>query len=92
MDIIINATSLGLDGGSNFNQEFKNTKTNLVFYDIIYNPMETKIIKKLKKRGVKTFNGLEMFIYQAQKSFFLWNKINPELDGELEQNLISKLK
>ena len=92
MDIIINATSLGLDGGSNFNQEFKNTKTNLVFYDIIYNPKETKIIKKLKKRGVKTFNGLEMFIYQAQKSFFLWNKINPELDGELEQNLISKLK
>ena len=91
MDILINATSLGLKDGCNFDQEFKITKPNLVFYDVIYNPEETEIIKKFKKRNIQTFNGLDMFIYQGQKSFSLWNKIKPELDIELRQNLISKL-
>ena len=92
MDILINATSLGLKNGNNFNQEFKVTKSNLVYYDIIYNPEETEIIKKLKKRNIQTFNGLEMFIYQGQKSFSLWNKINPKPDKELSQTIISKLQ
>tara|TARA_B110000027_G_C16070667_1_gene278905 strand:+ start:331 stop:1161 length:831 start_codon:yes stop_codon:yes gene_type:complete len=92
MDIIINATSLGLKNESSFKQEFKNTKPNLVYYDIVYNPEETTMIKKLKKRGIKTFNGLEMFICQGQKSFSLWNKLNPELDEELKKKITSKLK
>ena len=50
------------------------------------------MIKKFKKRNIETYNGLEMFIYQGQKSFFLWNKINPELDKELKQNIMLKLK
>ena len=32
-----------------------------------------------------------MFIYQGQKSFYLWNKINPEIDNELLDLLISSL-
>ena len=91
MDILINATSLGLKNGNNFNQEFKVTKSNLVYYDIIYNPEETEIIKKFKKRNIQTLNGLEMFIYQGQKSFLLWNKINPKPDKKLSQTIISKL-
>lgn len=92
MDIIINATSLGLKNQDNFRKEFKTTKSNLVYYDVIYNPEETMMVKKLKKKKAKTYNGLEMFIYQGQKSFYLWNKINPELNNEAKQNIISKLK
>ena len=92
MDIIINATSLGLKGGNEFKQEFKNIKQSLVYYDVVYNPEETMTIKKFKKRNIQTFNGLEMFIYQGQKSFSLWNNINPELNEELKQAIISKLK
>ena len=92
MNIIINATSLGLKNGNNFIQEFKITKSNLVYFDIVYNPEETIMIKKFKKEGVKTFNGLEMFIYQGQKSFSLWNNINPEIDEDLKKIIKSKLK
>ena len=92
MDILINATSLGLKGGDDFDQEFKITKPNLVYYDVVYNPKETVIIKKFKKRNIQTLNGLEMFVYQGQKSFSLWNKIKPELDKELRQTIISKLQ
>ena len=68
-DIIINATSLGLKGGKNFEFNFNNVKKNSVYIDTIYNPIETKNIKFLKEKEIKTFNGLEMFIYQGQKSF-----------------------
>ncbi len=89
--ILINATSLGLKNGEEFNFSFKNLKDNSVFIDTIYNPLETKTYKYLKERNIKVFNGLEMFIYQGQKSFYLWNKINPEIDTKLINLLISKL-
>ena len=91
-DIIINATSLGLKDGDDFNFNFSNTKSNLIYIDTIYNPLETKTYRHLKEEGKKVFNGLDMFIYQGQKSFYLWNKINPEIDEGLIELLNSKLK
>jgi shikimate dehydrogenase len=91
-DIIINATSLGLKDGEDFNFNFENVKTNLIYIDTIYNPLETKTLKYLKEKDIKVFNGLEMFIYQGQKAFYLWNKINPEIDQKLIEILLSNLK
>ena len=91
-DIIINATSLGLKEGDDFNFKFSNTKNNLIYIDTIYNPLETKTYRYLKEDGRKVFNGLDMFIYQGQKSFYLWNKINPEIDNGVIELLNSKLR
>ena len=91
-DIIINATSLGLKNGDDFNFNFSNTKKEAIYIDTIYNPLETKTYKYLKEEGRRVFNGLDMFIYQGQKSFYLWNKINPEIDDKLLELLNSKLK
>ena len=91
-DIIINATSLGLKGGEDFNFNFDKIKSDLIYIDTIYNPLETKTFKHLKKMDIKTFNGLNMFIYQGQKAFYLWNKINPEIDDKLIELLITNLK
>ena len=91
-DIIVNATSLGLKNGEDFKFIFENVKKNLIYIDTIYNPIETKTLKFLKENKIKTFNGLDMFIYQGQKSFYLWNKINPEIDEELVNLLLSKIQ
>ena len=91
-DIIINATSLGLKDGDDFKFNFSNTKKNVIYIDTIYNPLETKTFNHLKEEGKKVFNGLDMFIYQGQKSFYLWNKINPEIDNGIIELLNSKLK
>ena len=91
-DIIINATSLGLKNGQDFNFNFEDTKKNLIYIDTIYNPLETRTLKFLKERKIKVLNGLDMFIYQGQKTFYLWNKINPEIDQKLIETLLSKLK
>ncbi len=91
-DIVVNATSLGLKGGEDFDFNFEQTKTNLIYIDTIYNPLETKTFKFLKDKDIKVYNGLDMFIYQGQKSFYLWNKVNPEIDQKLIELLVSKLK
>ena len=91
-DIIVNATSLGLKNGDDFNFNFSKTKNEVIYIDTIYNPLETKTYKYLKEQGKKVFNGLDMFIYQGQKSFYLRNKINPEIDDGLIELLNSKLK
>jgi shikimate dehydrogenase len=92
MDVIINTTSLGMKNGSDFKQEIKKIKPKLIYYDVIYNPLETKLLKNFKEKEIRTFNGLDMFLYQGQKSFCLWNKINPEVDQELKNIIISNLK
>ena len=91
-DIIINATSLGLKNGEDFNFNFDKTKEKLIYIDTIYNPLETKTLRFLKNKEIKVFNGLDMFIHQGQKAFYLWNKINPEIDQKLIELLLSKLK
>ena len=91
-DIIINATSLGLNNGEDFDFNFDPVKKNLIYIDTIYNPLETRTLKNLKEKEIKVFNGLNMFIYQGQKAFYLWNKINPEIDQTLIDLLLSKLK
>jgi shikimate dehydrogenase len=92
MDIIINATSLGMKNNFDFETLIKKFKSSLVYYDVIYNPLETKMLKNFKEHKIKTFNGLEMFLFQAQKSFSLWNKIIPNVDDELKKEIVSNLK
>ena len=90
-DILINATSLGLKSSDEFDNDFSNFKRKMIFIDTIYNPAQTKMLKYFKSNKIKSFNGLNMLIYQGQKSFFLWNKINPEVDDNLLKLLESKL-
>jgi len=92
VDVIINTTSLGTTNGNNFNQVINKFKADMVYYDVVYNPLETIMLKNFKKQKVKTFNGLEMFLYQGQKSFYLWNKINPDVDEELKKIISDNLK
>ena len=54
-----------------------------IFYDVIYNPKETKFLKKAKENGNKIENGQLMFIYQANQSFSIWNNVIPKIDEEV---------
>jgi len=92
MDIIINTTSLGMKNGIDFNPIIKKFKVGLIYYDVIYNPLETTMLKNFKDQKVKTFNGLDMFLYQGQKSFYLWNNVTPEINEELKKIIASNLK
>ena len=80
-DVIINATSLGLNKES-INLDFSKFGNNKLFYDVIYNPAETKFLKDGKRLGNKVENGKLMFIYQAHESFKLWHGVEPEINQQ----------
>ena len=88
-DIIINATSVGLKEKDEINIDYEKISKNKFFYDVIYNPEETNFLQKAKKFGAKVENGKMMFIYQAQKAFFIWHNILPVVDDETI-NLLNK--
>ena len=81
-DLIINATSVGLDKDDKINLDFSKIGKNKLFYDVIYNPEETDFLRRGKRLGNITENGKMMFIYQAHQAFTLWHKLMPEIDDE----------
>ena len=81
-DVIINATSLGLNKEP-INLDFSKFANNKLFYDVIYNPEETNFLKEGKKLGNRTENGKLMFVYQAFEAFKLWHGIEPQINSEV---------
>ena len=81
-DIIINATSLGLNNET-IDLNTSNIGDNKLFYDVIYNPGETNFLKDGKKLGNQTENGKFMFIYQAFEAFKLWHDIEPSVNNQI---------
>ena len=81
-DMIINATSLGLNN-EKINLDFSNAGKNKLFYDVIYNPAETNFLKNAKENGNLIENGKLMFVYQALEAFKLWHEVEPKIDNEI---------
>ena len=91
VQILINVTSLGMFGKKDLKFDFSifNKKINVV--DIVYNPENTMFLKDARKNGHKTFTGMDMFIYQAQKAFYIWNKKKPKITKDLYKKLRTKI-
>jgi shikimate dehydrogenase len=81
-DVIINATSLGLNRDDNIILDFSKVGKNKLFYDVIYNPIETNFLKTGKNLGNRYENGKLMFIYQAFAAFKLWHGLEPKINEE----------
>lgn len=72
--VIINTTPVGMYPNSEdciFNESQKFNKNQIVF-DLVYNPIKTKLLQLAESNGATTINGLTMLIEQAGKSFSLW--------------------
>ena len=82
-DMIINATSLGLKENDKFGIDFSISGNNKLFFDIIYNPFNTDFSEAGNKSGNTIKNGLNMFLFQAQKAFSIWHNVEPEINQEV---------
>lgn len=69
-EIVVNATSVGFAeqmGQSLIPSEL--FRKDMIVYDIVFDPLETKMLKDAKAAGAQTFGGLEMIVYQATLTF-----------------------
>jgi shikimate dehydrogenase len=72
-DIIINATSVGMEPNPDLTLLATEwLKPDLAVMDIVYDPLETKLARDAKAAGAKVVNGVEMLIYQGAASFEIW--------------------
>ena len=81
-NMIINATILGLKKDDEIKLDYNDIGPNKLFYDVIYNPNQTRFLSKAKQFGYQVENGKMMFVYQAHQAFTLWHKIMPKIDDE----------
>jgi shikimate dehydrogenase len=91
VQILINVTSLGMLGQKDLKFDFSIFDKKINVVDIVYNPENTGFLKDARKNGHKTFTGLDMFIYQAQKAFYIWNKKNPKITKDIYKKLKKKI-
>ena len=71
-DLLVNATSVGMDGQSSPVPESIVLSETLLVADIIYQPFETPFLKWARSQGNPAVNGLGMLLYQAAEAFQLW--------------------
>ena len=88
-DLLVNATSLGMDGVSSPLPEETLLPTSLLVADVIYQPFETPLLSAAKERGLQVTNGLGMLLYQAAEAFKLWTGENMPTD-DIWSSLVQK--
>ena len=71
-DLLVNATSVGMDGSSQPIPTSIVLPEKLLVADVIYQPFETQFLKWARNQGNQSINGLGMLLYQAAEAFELW--------------------
>jgi len=91
LDIVVNATSLGMKGNPPLAIDFSHVPPNAILYDIVYAPLETALLAEARRRGLRTIDGLEMLVGQATVAFelFFGQPAPRQYDAELRTLLTS---
>ncbi len=73
-DLLTNATSVGMAPGTDASPivDLSVFRKELVVSDIIYNPRRTRLMELAHSAGCRTFNGMDMLLYQGAEAFRLW--------------------
>ena len=71
-DIIVNATPLGMTGFSEATPLRADELRADLLFDLVYNPLETPLLRLARERGLAGISGLEMFVAQGARQFELW--------------------
>lgn len=90
-DVIINATSVGMAGQKAAQiLEAKDLNTKLVF-DLVYNPLETPLLRLARQQNIPIITGVEMFVQQGARQFEIWTG-KPAPEEEMLRVVIHALR
>ncbi len=90
-DLIINASSAGMTKKNKINRNILSlVRKARGVIDIVYNPIDTELLKKAKKHEIKFSGGLKMLVEQAKPSYEIWSGNKIEINRKIYQMLINK--
>lgn len=90
-DAIVNATSCGMAGSQQALPLAEDQLNARLVFDMVYNPLQTPLLKLARKRGLETISGLEMFVQQGVRQFEIWTGKKPS-EGEMRRVVERELK
>ena len=82
-DLLVNCSPIGMKHSDSENDspiEAALIPKDALVYDVVYNPIETRLLADAKKRGASTLGGLSMLVYQGALAFELWTGKEPPVD------------
>jgi shikimate dehydrogenase len=81
--LLVNGTSLGMQGQPALEIDLAPLPPNAVVADMVYVPLETPLLAGARARGLRGVDGLGMLLHQARPGFFEWFGVAPSVDAEL---------
>jgi len=82
LDLLVNATSLGMTGQPPLPIDFSNVPPGALIYDAVYAPLETPLLAEARRRGHPAIDGLSMLIGQARIAFAHFFGAVPPADAD----------
>ena len=89
--LLVNTTSLGMEGKAPLEIDLDPLPSNCLVNDIVYVPLETPMLKQAALRGLVAVDGLGMLLHQAVPGFEKWFGIRPKVTDELRRLVIDDL-
>ena len=90
-DILINATSIGMTGHKTASPlTSEDLRAKLVF-DLVYNPLETPLLRLARQAGIPVITGAEMFVHQGARQFEIWTG-RPAPEEEMLRTVLHTLR
>ncbi len=71
-DVIVNATPVGMRGAKAQTVLDANEINARLVFDLVYNPIDTPLIKSAREKGIPVITGVEMFVHQGARQFEIW--------------------
>jgi shikimate dehydrogenase len=79
--VLVQTTPVGMFPHENASPVPDNVfQKDMTVMDVIYNPLETRLLKSARARGCITISGLEMFVHQGAEQFRLWTGLGPHVE------------
>ena len=89
--LLVNSTSAGMGANPPLDIDLSLLPASAPVCDIVYNPLETKLLKDAKRHGHKTIDGLGMLMHQAVPSFEAFFGLRPQVTPALRHALVQVL-
>ena len=85
---VVNSSSLGMVGNPEFRVPLDGLSKDAVVTDLVYTPLETKLLAYARSIGCRTVDGLGMLLYQAAPAFDRWFGVRPDVDDKLRKAVL----
>ncbi|HEY1507279.1 MAG TPA: shikimate dehydrogenase [Stellaceae bacterium] len=90
--LLVNATSLGMEGQPVLELPLDALPTEAIVNDIVYVPLETPLLAAARARGNHCVDGLGMLLHQAAPGFEAWFGVKPKIDDGLRRAILATLQ